>query len=98
MSLVAYAVLWRLRMLTLDSAMVVLALTMLVQLIWAYRACDAGLAPEVRGPGWSGHWQAMARRIGGPDARSGQRPAQISWCCHRQCHLPTLAVTQSPSP
>jgi O-antigen/teichoic acid export membrane protein len=46
MSVVAYAVLWRLRMLTLDSAMVVLALTMLVQLVWSYRACRVtGLAP-----------------------------------------------------
>jgi O-antigen/teichoic acid export membrane protein len=46
MSVAAYAVLWRLRMLTLDSAMAVLALTMLVQLVWAYRACRVtGLAP-----------------------------------------------------
>ena len=46
MCVVAYVVLWRLRMLTLDSAMAVLALTMLVQLIWAYRACRVtGLAP-----------------------------------------------------
>ena len=46
MGVLAYVVLWRLRMLTLDSAMVVLASTMLVQLIWAYRACRAtGLAP-----------------------------------------------------
>jgi O-antigen/teichoic acid export membrane protein len=46
MSVLAYAVLWRLRMLTLDSAMVVLAVTMLVQVVWAYRACRVtGLAP-----------------------------------------------------
>jgi O-antigen/teichoic acid export membrane protein len=46
MSVMAYVVLWRLRMLTLDSAMVVLAVTMLVQLVWAYRACRVtGLAP-----------------------------------------------------
>jgi O-antigen/teichoic acid export membrane protein len=46
MSVIAIVVLWRLRRLTLDSAMVVLAATMLVQLIWAYRACRiTGLAP-----------------------------------------------------
>jgi len=46
MSVVAVVVLWSLRRLTLDSAMVVLAATMLVQLIWAYHACRiTGLAP-----------------------------------------------------
>jgi FkbM family methyltransferase len=46
MSVIAVVVLWRLRKLTLDSAMVVLAATMLVQLVWAYHACRiTGLAP-----------------------------------------------------
>jgi threonine/homoserine/homoserine lactone efflux protein len=33
-------VLWRLRLLTLDSTMVILAGSMLLQLFWAYRACQ----------------------------------------------------------
>ena len=35
-SLIAIAVLWRLRWLTLDAALIVLAATMLLQLVWAY--------------------------------------------------------------
>jgi O-antigen/teichoic acid export membrane protein len=39
-------VLWRLRLLTLTTALIVLALTMLLQLGWAYQRCrSAGLAP-----------------------------------------------------
>ena len=46
MSGMAIVVLWRLRLLSLDSAMVVLATTMVLQLGWAYRACrHTGLAP-----------------------------------------------------
>ena len=46
LGLVFVAVLWRLRLLTLMAALVVLALTMLIQLIWAYCRCrSAGLAP-----------------------------------------------------
>jgi O-antigen/teichoic acid export membrane protein len=46
LSLVLLAVLWRLRLLTLTAALVVLALTMLIQLGWAYYRCrSAGLAP-----------------------------------------------------
>lgn len=46
LSLALLAVLWRLRLLTLTAALVVLALTMLVQLGWAYYRCrSAGLAP-----------------------------------------------------
>jgi len=42
----AVVVLWRIRLLTLDVAMVVLAATVLAQLAWAYRGCRrAGLAP-----------------------------------------------------
>ncbi len=44
--LVALVVLWQLRRLTLDAAMIVIAATMLVQLAWAYRYCRrTGLAP-----------------------------------------------------
>ncbi|HEX3921228.1 MAG TPA: oligosaccharide flippase family protein [Streptosporangiaceae bacterium] len=46
LSLACLVVLWRLRLLTLTAALLVLALTMLVQLGWAYYRCrSAGLAP-----------------------------------------------------
>jgi O-antigen/teichoic acid export membrane protein len=46
LSLAFIVVLWRLRLLTLMAALVVLALTMLIQLGWAYYRCrSAGLAP-----------------------------------------------------
>lgn len=46
LSLIAIVALWRLRMLTLDVALIVLAATMLLQLGWAYRCCRrVGLAP-----------------------------------------------------
>jgi O-antigen/teichoic acid export membrane protein len=45
-SLIAILVLWRLRLLTLDGALVVLASTMLLQLGWAYWSCwRVGLVP-----------------------------------------------------
>ena len=45
-SLIAIALLWRLRRLTLDAALIVLAATMLLQLVWAYGYCRRiGLAP-----------------------------------------------------
>lgn len=46
LSLAFLVVLWRLRLLTLTAVLVVLALSMLVQLGWAYYRCrSAGLAP-----------------------------------------------------
>jgi O-antigen/teichoic acid export membrane protein len=46
LSLAFLVVLWRLRLLTLTAALVVMALTMLIQLGWAYYRCrSAGLAP-----------------------------------------------------
>lgn len=46
LSLVAIGVLWRLHMLSLAAALVILAATMALQLIWAYARCrQAGLAP-----------------------------------------------------
>jgi O-antigen/teichoic acid export membrane protein len=46
LSLAFVVVLWRLRMLTLDAALIVLALTMLLQLGWAYYRCrSADLVP-----------------------------------------------------
>ncbi len=45
-SLIAIVVLWRLRRLTLDAALIVIAATALLQLVWAYRYCRrTGLAP-----------------------------------------------------
>jgi O-antigen/teichoic acid export membrane protein len=38
-SVIAIGVLWKLRLLTLNSALLVLAATMLLQLVWAYRCC-----------------------------------------------------------
>ena len=55
LSLAFIVVLWRLRMLTLNAALIVLALTMLLQLGWAYYRCrSADLAP--------GHAQARLVR------------------------------------
>ena len=46
LSLIAIVALWRLHMLTLDAAMVVLSATLTLQLLWAYRCCRCtGLAP-----------------------------------------------------
>jgi O-antigen/teichoic acid export membrane protein len=46
LSLIAIVVLWRLRRLTLDDVMIVIAATMVLQLVWAYRYCrHIGLAP-----------------------------------------------------
>ena len=46
LSLVAVVVLWRLGLLTLDITMVILAGTMMLQLVWAYCACrKVGLVP-----------------------------------------------------
>jgi O-antigen/teichoic acid export membrane protein len=46
LSLVSMVVLWRLRLLTLTAALLVLTGTMLIQLCWAYYRCRcAGLAP-----------------------------------------------------
>lgn len=46
LSFVLIVTLWRLRTLTLDSALVVLAVTMVLQLAWAYGCCRrVGLAP-----------------------------------------------------
>ena len=43
--LIAIVVLWQLRRLTLDVALIVIAMTMLLQLVWAYRNCRrTGLA------------------------------------------------------
>ena len=46
LSLAFIVVLWRLRLLTLDAALIIMALTMLLQLGWAYYRCrSADLAP-----------------------------------------------------
>jgi O-antigen/teichoic acid export membrane protein len=46
LSLIAIIILWRLRLLSLVSALMALSVTMLIQLGWAYRCCrTSGLAP-----------------------------------------------------
>ena len=46
LSVIAFVVLWRLRLLTLDIALVVLSATMVLQLGWAYASCRrTSLAP-----------------------------------------------------
>ena len=46
LSLIAIGVLWRLRLLTLDNALIVLSGTILLQSVWAYVSCRrTGLAP-----------------------------------------------------
>ena len=46
LSLLAVGVLWRLQLLTLPIALIVLATTMVLQLVWAYHCCRlAGLVP-----------------------------------------------------
>jgi antigen flippase len=46
LGLIGVMVLWRLRLLTLDAMMSILAASMLLQLCWSYRACrKVGLAP-----------------------------------------------------
>ena len=46
LSVVSLGVLWRLRLLTLDNALVILTGTMLLQLVWAYTCCRrTNLAP-----------------------------------------------------
>ena len=62
LSLASLAVLWRLRLLTLDAALIVLALTMLLQLGWAYYRCrrPAWRLAALR-PRWSGLLSSTAR-------------------------------------
>ena len=61
MSLAFLVVLWRLRLLTLTAALIVLALTMFLQLGWAYYRCrSADLGPATFRPGSSGPWPGMA--------------------------------------
>jgi antigen flippase len=51
LSLIGVIVLWRLRLLTLDAMMSILAATMLLQLCWAYSACrKVGLVPGRASP------------------------------------------------
>lgn len=46
LAVTAISVLWRMRLLTLDAALVVLAATMFLQLVWAYCSCrQVALAP-----------------------------------------------------
>ena len=57
LSLTAIVVLWRLRRLTLDVGMIVIAATMLLQLVWAYRYCRR------TGPRLGARRVALVRRL-----------------------------------
>jgi O-antigen/teichoic acid export membrane protein len=88
LSLVFLAVLWRTHTLTLMSSLVVLALTMLVQLGWAYYRCRcAGLAP--------GHAQAGLAR---PLARYGVVQIAALTPAALNANLDKLVLSQAVPP
>ena len=67
LGLIAIGVLWRLRLLTLDAALAVLVVTMLLQLGWAYFAAAApGWRAGTRRSNWSSRSRHMARRRSPP--------------------------------
>ncbi len=88
LSLAFIVVLWRLGMLTLDAALIVLALTMLLQLGWAYYRCrTAGLAP--------GHAQARLVR---PLARYGSAQIAALTPATVNAQLDQLVLSQAVPP
>jgi O-antigen/teichoic acid export membrane protein len=88
LSLAFVVVLWRLRMLTLIAALVVLALTMLLQLGWAYYRCrSAGLVP--------GHAQA---RLVQPLARYGIAQIAALTPAQLNANLDQLVLSQAVAP
>jgi O-antigen/teichoic acid export membrane protein len=88
LSLAFLAVLWRTHMLTLTAALVVLALTMLLQLGWAYYRCRcAGLAP--------GHAQA---RLARPLARYGVAQIAALTPAALNANLDQLVLSQAVAP
>jgi len=88
LSLAFLVVLWRLRMLTLNTALVVLALTMCLQLGWAYYCCrSAGLAP--------GHTQAGLVR---PLARYGSAQITALTPAALNAQLDQLVLSQAVPP
>ena len=88
LSLAFLVVLWRLRLLTLNAALIVLALTMLLQLGWAYYRCrSAGLAP--------GHAQARLVR---PLARYGMAQIAALTPATLNAKLDQLVLSQAVPP
>ena len=88
LSLALIVVLWRLRMLTLDAALIVLALTMLLQLGWAYYRCrSAALVP--------GHVQA---RLVGPLVRYGASQIAALTPATLNANLDQLVLSQAVPP
>ena len=88
LSLASLVVLWRLRLLTLTAAMIILALTMLLQLGWAYYRCrSAGLAP--------GRAQAQLVR---PLARYGAAQIAALTPAALNADLDQLVLSQAVSP
>jgi len=88
LSLAFLFVLWRLKMLTLNTALVVLALTMCLQLGWAYYRCrSAGLAP--------GHTQTRLIR---PLARYGSAQIAALTPAALNAQLDQLVLSQAVPP
>ena len=88
LSLAFLVVLWRLRLLTLTAALIVLALTMLLQLGWAYYRCrSADLAP--------GHAQARLVR---PLARYGVAQIAALTPAALNANLDQLVLSQAVPP
>jgi O-antigen/teichoic acid export membrane protein len=88
LSLAFLIVLWRLRMLTLDAALIVLALTMLLQLGWAYYRCrSADLVP--------GHAHARLVR---PLARYGVSQIAALTPAALNANLDQLVLSQAVAP
>ena len=88
LNLAFLVVLWRLRMLTLNAALIVLALTMLLQLGWAYYRCrSAGLVP--------GHAQTRLVR---PLARYGMSVIAALTPAALNTNLDQLVLSQAVAP
>ena len=88
LSLAFLVVLWRLRMLTLNAALIVLALTLLLQRGWAYYRCrSAGLVP--------GHAQARLVR---PLARYGASQIAAVTPATLNANLDQLVLSQAVAP
>jgi len=88
LSLACLIVLWRLRMLTLDAALIVLGLTMLLQLGWAYYRCrSADLVP--------GHVQARLVR---PLTRYGLSQIAALTPAALNANLDQLVLSQAVPP
>ena len=99
LSLAFIVVLWRLRMLTLNAALIVLALTMLLQLGWAYYRCrSADLAPGHASPAGPAPCSVRHGPDRGPDPGCPQRSISTNSSFPRPCHRRSSDGTRSRSP